>query len=145
MTSYPHISREDRSVESEGDDRLDRGPFVGSLIRALVVDELGDDNAVTGRRATGYVVGLTGQWGPGKSTVLNLVAGKHKSTKGVVVAVFNPWLFKGRDELVKGFFNALRDALGCSRWAMVSAAVQLWAVAMVLAYGPVVIWWWWVR
>ena len=32
-----------------------------------------------------------------------------------MVAVFNPWLFKGRDELVAGFFNALRTALGRSR------------------------------
>jgi hypothetical protein len=33
----------------------------------------------------------------------------------VVVATFNPWLFKGRDELVIGFFNALRNAIGRSR------------------------------
>ncbi len=32
----------------------------------------------------------------------------------VVVSTFNPWLFKGRDELVQAYFNGLRAALGRS-------------------------------
>jgi hypothetical protein len=30
------------------------------------------------------------------------------------VATLNPWLFKGRDELVEAYFNSLREALGYS-------------------------------
>jgi hypothetical protein len=95
-------------------DLLGRGPFVDSLIRALVADKLDDSGNVVGRYSTGYVVGLTGRWGLGKSSVLNLLEKKLDDMNFVVVAVFNPWLFNGRDELVTGFFNALRSALGNS-------------------------------
>ncbi|KWV47064.1 hypothetical protein AS026_13930 [Rhizobium altiplani] len=42
----------------------------------------------------------------------------------VVVALFNPWLFSGRDELVRGFFNTLRGALGRSNTEEVRALVE---------------------
>ena len=100
---------QDRPIESHAGDRLDRSPFVESLIRALIIDE------PSGRRATGFVVGLTGRWGLGKSSILNLLASKLQPMDDVVVATFNPWLFKGRDELVAGFFNSLRSAMGRSR------------------------------
>jgi len=58
---------------------------------------------------------LTGRWGLGKSSVLNILAGKLSAMNDVVVVTFNPWLFKGRDELVVGFFNSLRGAIGRSR------------------------------
>ena len=32
----------------------------------------------------------------------------------MAVATLNPWLFKGRDELLAAFFGELRDALGRS-------------------------------
>lgn len=107
-------SREDRPIETSADDQLDRGPFVDSLIRALIIEERDSDGRCVGRRATGSVVGLTGRWGLGKSSVLNLLFKKLKKTDYVIVALFNPWLFKGRDELVSGFFNALRGAMGRS-------------------------------
>ena len=47
--------------------------------------------------------------------MLNLVAKRLEETENVVVSFFNPWLFKGRDELVAGFFNALRSSMGKSR------------------------------
>ncbi|MBK1624936.1 KAP family NTPase [Afifella marina] len=111
---YLEAARQDRPIESEREDRLDRIPFVENLARALVIEELDDNNKVIGRRSTGYVVGLTGQWGLGKSSVLNLLARHLEATEHVVVATFNPWLFSGRDELVSGFFNALRGGLGRS-------------------------------
>jgi len=115
MNDQIYASRQDRAIESESADLLDRGPFIESLIRALVVDKVDADDNLIGKRATGYVVGLTGQWGLGKSSVLNLLAKNLSQTEDVIVAVFNPWLFKGRDELVTGFFNSLRGAMGSSK------------------------------
>jgi hypothetical protein len=66
----------------------------------------------TGCRSTGFVIGLTGEWGLGKSSVLNLVNEKLSNSKNVAVAVVNPWLFKTRDDLLTAYFNALRNALG---------------------------------
>ena len=105
---------QDRPIDREIDDRLDRIPFVENLIRALIRDEKDISSRLVARRSTGIVVGLTGKWGSGKSSILNLVAERLKNTDHVVVATLNPWLFKGRDELLAAFFAELRDALGRS-------------------------------
>jgi len=114
MNSHPHVTTQDRPIESEVADQLDRGPFVASLVRALVVEDRNDKGRQIGLRATGYVVGLTGRWGLGKSSVINLLAKQLHSMDNVTVAIFNPWLFNGRDELFVGFFNTLREAMGNS-------------------------------
>jgi len=105
---------QDRPIDREIDDRLDRIPFVENLILALVRDEKDISGRLVARRSTGIVVGLTGKWGSGKSSILNLVAERLKKTDHVAVATLNPWLFKGRDELLAAFFGELRDALGRS-------------------------------
>lgn len=110
-----HIQRQDRAIEDAESDALDRGPFVASLVKTLVHTQHGPgEHSEISRRATGFVVGLTGEWGLGKSSVLNLLSHELKQMEGVVVANLNPWLFKGRDELVEAYFNALREALGSS-------------------------------
>lgn len=109
-----HEAVHDRPIGSSGADLLDRGPFVESLIRALIRPEIVEDGRIVGRQATGYAVGLTGAWGLGKTSILQLVANELEEIPFVAVARFNPWLFKGRDELVVAFFNALRQALGKS-------------------------------
>lgn len=104
----------DRAIDLETDDRLDRIPFIENLIRALVREEKDITGRVVARRSTSVVVGLTGKWGSGKSSVLNLLAERLTKTDHIAVASLNPWLFKGRDELLAAFFNELRDALGRS-------------------------------
>lgn len=103
---------QDRPIERQEDDSLDREAFVDSLIRSLIREESGVNGQVIARRARGYVIGLTGSWGIGKSSILNLLNLKLRSTDRVVVSLFNPWLFNGRDELLRGFFSELRDAMG---------------------------------
>ncbi|HCT03867.1 MAG TPA: NTPase [Pseudomonas sp.] len=107
-------ARQDRAIESFDTDALERGPFITSLVKTLVHTEFEKNGAVLCRKSTGFVVGLTGEWGLGKSSVLNLLSEQLKDLDYVVVANFNPWLFKGRDELVQAYFNILRDALGDS-------------------------------
>lgn len=115
---------EDRPIERSDDDRLDRIPFVESLARALVREEKDIRGRVVARRSTGIVVGLTGKWGSGKSSILNLLGEHLGSMDHVVVATLNPWLFKGRDELLAAFFNELRDALGRSPQEQVREVVK---------------------
>lgn len=105
---------QDRPVTRDRDDKLDRGPFVASLVRTLVRDATGPDGRLAGRSASGFVVGLTGKWGLGKSSILRLLQLELGSMDRVIVSYFNPWLFNGRDELMRGFFNGLRAAIGGS-------------------------------
>ena len=114
MENIDHIARQDRAIENPDSDALERGPFVASLVKTLVHTEYTSSGAVESRRATGFVVGLTGEWGLGKSSVLNLLGLELKQMEYVVVATLNPWLFKGRDELIEAYFDSLREALGYS-------------------------------
>lgn len=109
--SNKHPSQ-DRPISRNAEDKLDRGPFVASLIRALVRDEQDNGGKLTGRCSSGFVVGLTGKWGLGKSSILRLLELELGSMERVIVSYFNPWLFNGRDELMRGFFSGLREAMG---------------------------------
>lgn len=114
MANIDHIARQDRAIESPESDALDRGPFVASLIKTLVHTDYTSTGGISSRKATGFVVGLTGEWGLGKSSVLNLLGLELKQMDYVAVATLNPWLFKGRDELIEAYFDCLREALGNS-------------------------------
>lgn len=114
MKTTVNFTQADSAEESLSADALGRGPFVKSLAKTLVREVYGVDGLLSARRATGYVVGLTGEWGLGKSSVLNFVMEEFDGVDGVVVAKLNPWMFKGRDELVRAYFNSLREALGRS-------------------------------
>lgn len=103
---------DDRAIDDWSSDELDRRPFIQNILRALV-NEYRDENGELQRRATGLVVGLTGRWGLGKTSVLNLVA-KELRYQHVAVAVVNPWLVKDRHDLLQAFFDELRHAIGKS-------------------------------
>ncbi|MEH6742282.1 KAP family NTPase [Hyphomonas sp.] len=102
----------DRAIKNKEFDLLNRDVFVENLIQSLIQKQLSDDGTVIGCRSTSYVVGLTGDWGTGKTSILNLTAAQLQNEKHVIPVVFNPWLFSGRDELVAGFFGELRETLG---------------------------------
>lgn len=107
-------NRLDTALLSLENDELEREPFVDNLIDALVVREYDEKDRLSGRKSTGFIVGLTGEWGAGKSSILNFVKQKLDDLDHVSVAFFNPWIFSGRDELLNGFFSELREALGKS-------------------------------
>ena len=130
---------QDRPLENENDDALDRGTFVESLVCSLIRDELDENGRITARRARGYVVGLTGTWGLGKSSILNFLNLRLGSMDKVIVTLFNPWLFNGRDELMRGFFSELREAMGKSNSDiardMVGALDKYWGAIDLAAHA----------
>lgn len=59
-----------------------------------------------------FVVGIYGQWGSGKSTVLNFVEQNLKDyDDSPVVIRFNPWWFSGQADLINKFFSQFRAGL----------------------------------
>lgn len=91
--------RPDRPITTAGEDTLGRGEFVRRLARALVTPA---------GRASGVVVGLTGPWGSGKSSILNLLETEIKTAhESAVVVRFDPWLVSGRDDIITQFFAEL--------------------------------------
>lgn len=92
----------DRPIERLEDDRLGRVDLARALARQVVDSPPG----------AGFVVGIGGRWGSGKTSLLNLVvAAAREHDEDVVILEFNPWLFSGADELVLRFCSELAEQL----------------------------------
>ncbi|MFF4550796.1 P-loop NTPase fold protein [Streptomyces sp. NPDC001406] len=85
-------------------DRLERKGFALRLARTLA-ERTGD---------RGYVVGLYGRWGEGKSTVLNFVRHGLASypAEQVTGVEFNPWFDSDETHLYAEFLHAVAAAAG---------------------------------
>jgi len=94
------IAQPERPIQSLAEDRLERAPFVDGLVDALVHKSSG--------RSSGIVLGITGAWGSGKSSILNMleekVVGRYP---GAHVVRFDPWLVSGRNDLITEFLREL--------------------------------------
>jgi len=59
-----------------------------------------------------FVVGIYGQWGSGKSTVLNFVGENLEERNDPPIVIrFNPWWFSGQADLISKFFSQFRAGL----------------------------------
>lgn len=94
----------DAPLSDIGMDRLERKGFALRLARTLA-ERTGD---------RGYVVGLYGRWGEGKSTVLNFVRHGLASypAEQVTVVEFNPWFDSDETHLYAEFLHAIAAAVG---------------------------------
>jgi predicted KAP-like P-loop ATPase len=59
----------------------------------------------------GYVLAVTGPWGSGKTSLINLVKYELTKNSSVPVIDFNPWMFSGAEQLVESFFTELSAQL----------------------------------
>src|SRR3954447_20303879 len=96
----PRRRSADRPIVAEAEDLLGRGGFA----RMLAAE------ALAPAREEGFVIGLTGPWGSGKTSVLKLV--EQALGEDAVMVSFNPWLFSKGDELVVRFLAELAVSLG---------------------------------
>lgn len=95
----PPPANADRPISSRKDDLLDRAAFGEALA-----------SEVLRAPADGYVIGVTGAWGSGKTSIVNMALETLGSDK-VWVLRFNPWLFSGTEQLVTSFFRELSSQL----------------------------------
>lgn len=92
----------DSPLEEEEADELGRGPFAALIATALLAENK--------KRAT--VVGLTGGWGTGKSSVANFVTSRVKAAnKEIEVIRFEPWMVSTSEALAREFFKELGKAV----------------------------------
>lgn len=91
------VASPERPISTAEQDVLSRDQFVRRLCNTLI------DSSTKG--STGVVVGLTGPWGSGKSSILNLLHEHIAATySDAVVVRFDPWLISGREDLISQFF-----------------------------------------
>lgn len=103
------LSNDSPKVNPWRDDSLGFSGFANRLSRTLL--EISSPE--------GFVVGLSGSWGSGKTTALNFTKEylkKHNQevedpNDVVTIVDFEPWLFSGRADLIGSFFEVLAESL----------------------------------
>ena len=95
----------DRPIEHRDQDRLRRRPFSEAIAQHIRTIPAG----------SGFTVALSGEWGSGKTSILNMVAETlEEESETIAVLRFNPWLFGGTSDLMTRFFQELSAQLGQS-------------------------------
>jgi hypothetical protein len=87
----------DSPVTMAAGDRFRRWPFAQRV--AQVIAKRRDQSSI--------VVGIYGEWGEGKTTVLNFIEEELRHSDHVLILHFNPWRFGDEDTLLRGFFFQL--------------------------------------
>lgn len=87
-----------RSIE---EDELGWGRLVSALATML-------DEQVP---RSGYVLGLEGAWGSGKSSMANFIVNTLQGFADHKVIKFNPWLFGDKEAMLSDFFSIYADSL----------------------------------
>lgn len=119
----------DKTVSEVQGERSLREGDVDRLGFAEVADRIG--GAIVDRAsAEGLVIGLDGEWGSGKSSLLHLIErslGKLPEAQQPSIISFRPWLLGKRDALLAGLFGDLAEkiaAVASARGDGTKATVQ---------------------
>ena len=87
------------------------------------------ESVLHGSPAAGLVVGVYGEWGLGKTTLLNFIehfTQADPDSDPPIIVRFNPWWFSGREDLLRRFFTEFESAVlkGRARSKKVREALQ---------------------
>lgn len=103
----------ERPIEDYSNDKLERNRFIERLADAVI--------SPSGNRSTGVVIGITGPWGSGKSSILNLFRRYlEQHHENALVINFDPWLVSGRNDLIAEFFGELIGTINADKKQMES-------------------------
>lgn len=95
MSGQPRPLNGDRPIAGRAEDRLGFGPAAQHMARAI--NDLASPD--------GFVIGIEGEWGSGKSSFINLVTDALRGQeKPPEVVRFLPWLISSRKALLKELF-----------------------------------------
>ncbi len=111
-------SAAERPIAVPSEDTLGRGHFISGLADALV-----DKGS---KQATGAIIGLTGSWGSGKTSALNLLDAEIRARyPNSYVVRFDPWLISNAGELIPQFFAEMIATLRQSDEHRAAAAADI--------------------
>lgn len=91
----------DGSIHEFKQDKLNRQDFIERIIEGIIKYKDNDS----------LVIGLEGNWGSGKTSILNIIE-KELEVKKIKIFKFNPWNFSIRKQLVSDFFEQFSLFLG---------------------------------
>jgi KaiC/GvpD/RAD55 family RecA-like ATPase len=95
------IYSSDQYVSAKKDDYFQRYQFAKRIAETITKYESPD----------GFVIGIYGKWGEGKTSLLKFVETELSPNENVIVVHFNPWRFGDESSLITTFFETLADSL----------------------------------
>ncbi len=100
MTDQSVGLNSDQPITMPEEDLFGRWPFAKQIAQTIAgwID------------ASSLVMALFGEWGEGKTSVLNLIIHALKA-ENITVVRFNPWRFRDEDQMLRNFFHAIASAL----------------------------------
>jgi hypothetical protein len=121
------MPRGDWPIDTVAADRMGRAAFA----RALA------DEILSAPIEGGFVIGLCGPWGSGKTSILRMV--QEEVGTGALVMPFNPWFFTGTEALITVYFAELGKQLrvGHSKWKNVAKQVGTYGELLAPLAAPV--------
>ena len=92
----------DRPIKRREEDRLGRQSFAEAIAKQILAIPV----------ENGLTLAVAGEWGSGKTSVLNMVAETLlDGCDSTAVLQFNPWLFSSAADLIPRFFGELSAQL----------------------------------
>lgn len=94
----------DVAIKNENGDVLNRGNFAEKLAKSII--DYSEPYPLT--------IGLTGSWGSGKTSIINLTLNyikKSQLNNNYIIVHFNPWFFSNQKNLFLQFFKQIINAL----------------------------------
>lgn len=97
MTSHPTFLHD----QPAADDAFGRKPFAENLARSLVLPN----------NSPGLVVGIEGEWGSGKSTLIGFITKHLRENRKTIVIDFNPWMVSTTGVLVEALIGQIAASI----------------------------------
>ena len=81
--------------------------------RKLIIDNLSDSIDSSTKYSDCFTIGVVGEWGSGKSTVIKLAKKElENQSKFIIVDDFDSWAIKSQDALILAMYNTIMENLG---------------------------------
>ena len=92
----------EQPIKNKKEDRLNRSVFATSI--ADVIKNYEDKEGLT--------IGINGEWGAGKTSIIEMIKENLKEDSNYIIMDFDPWLFSTRKQLIIDFFKELSILIG---------------------------------
>ena len=107
----------DEPITAAAQDLLGRGALVDGIRSAIVAWPASQP----------LVLAVTGSWGEGKTSVINLVLEQLRDRNDHVIIEFDPWFFSSPEALIQGFLTSLeKELVALSKARRGNAAKKTW-------------------
>lgn len=87
----------EQPISSRNEDFLDRKYFADNIADAIKNYEDTNNSSLT--------IGLYGNWGSGKTSIINMIVEKLADESDIILFNFEPWVFSDTQQLISSFFK----------------------------------------